>query len=76
MTSILFDVDRYCRFFSIFKLVHWVISDLLVHKGLKNRKFSHIVHMLVGLIMRLVLLKNKTRGFSMFTNPCITFVFK
>ena len=75
MTSILFDVNKYCRFFSVSKLVNWVISDSLVHNGLKNRKFSHVVHMLVGLIISLVLLKNKTHGLSMFIKPCITFVF-
>ena len=75
MTSISFDVNMYCRLFSISKLVNWVISDLLVHKSLKNPKIFHIVHMLVGLIMYLVLSKNRTHGFSIFTNPCITFVF-
>ena len=71
MTSILFDANIYCRFFSISKLVNWVINGALVHKGLKNRKFSHIIHMLVGFIMCLVLLRNRTDGFPMFTNPCI-----
>ena len=36
MTSILFDVDMYCRFFSVSKLVNWVISDPPVQKSLKN----------------------------------------
>ena len=31
------------------------MSDSLVHEGLKNLKFSQIVHMLVGLIMYSVL---------------------
>ena len=57
MTNILFDVNIYCRFFSISKLANWVISGLLVHKGLKNQKFSHVVHLLVGLILCLVLIK-------------------
>ena len=39
MTNILFDVNMYCRLFSISKLVNWVISDPLVHKGVKNQKF-------------------------------------
>ena len=69
MASILSDVNMHCIFFSISTLVNWVISDPLVHKGLKRRRFSHVVHMLVGLIMCLVLLKNRTHGFSMFTNP-------
>ena len=47
-----------CRFFSISKLVNWVISAPLVHKGLKNLKFSHIIHMLVGLVICLIFLKN------------------
>ena len=33
------------------------------------------VQMLVDLIMGLVLLKNRTRGFSIFTKLCITFAF-
>ena len=33
MASILFDVNMYCRFFSISKLVNWVISDALVHES-------------------------------------------
>ena len=36
MTSILFDVNICCRFFSISKLVSWVISDPVVHNGLNN----------------------------------------
>ena len=75
MTSILFDVNMYCKFFYISKLVNWVISDSLVRKGLKNRKFSLVIRMLVDFIMCLVLLRSRTRGFPMFTNPCITFVF-
>ena len=75
MTSILFDVKMYCRFFSLPKLINWFISDPLVQKGLKNRKFSHVVQMVVGLIMCLVFLKNRTHGFSMFTSPCIIFLF-
>ena len=75
MTSILFDVNMYCTFFSILKLVNWVISDPLVHKGLKNQKFTLVIRMLVDFIMCLVLLRNRTHGFPMFTNPCITFVF-
>ena len=75
MTSILFDVNMYCKFFPISKLVNWVISDPLVHKGLKNRKFSLVIRMLVVFIMCLVLLRSRAHGFPMFTNPCITFVF-
>ena len=52
MTSILFDVNMYCIFLSISKLVNWVISDPLVHKGFKNRKFSIVIYMLVDFIMR------------------------
>ena len=52
MTNILFDVNMYCRFLSISKFVNWVISDPLVHKGFKNRKFSIVIHMLVDFIMR------------------------
>ena len=37
MTSILFDVNKYCRNFSISKLVSWVISDPMVNKGLNSR---------------------------------------
>ena len=59
MTSILFDKNIYCRFFSISRLVNWVISDPLVHKGLKKQKSSHIVHILVGLIIGLLLLKKE-----------------
>ena len=62
-------------FFFILKLVNWVISDPLVYKGLKNRKFSLVIHMLVDFIMCLVLLRNGTHGISMFTNPCTTFAF-
>ena len=40
MTSILFYVNIYRRFFSISKLVNWIISDHLVHKGLENQNFS------------------------------------
>ena len=69
MTSILFDVNMYRRFFSISKLVNWVISDPPVQKSLKNQKFSHVVHFLVSLIMCLALLKNRTHDFSMFTLP-------
>ena len=65
MTCILFDVNIYCRYFSIPKLINWVIGDLLVHKGLKNRIFSHVVHMLVSLIMCLAFLKNRAQGFPM-----------
>ena len=36
MTSISFDVNMYCRFFSVSKLVNWVISDSPVQKSLKN----------------------------------------
>ena len=42
----------YCRFLSISKLVNWVISDPLGHKGFKNRKFSIVIYMLVDFIMR------------------------
>ena len=59
MTSILFDVNMYCRFFSASKLVNWVISDPLAHKGLKNLKFSLLIRMLVGFTMCLVLLKDR-----------------
>ena len=75
MTSILFDLNMYCRFFSVSELVNWIISDPLVHKGLKNRKISLSIYMFVDFIMCLVLLKNRTHGFPMFTNPWITFVF-
>ena len=74
MTCILFYVEIICSFFSISNLVNWVISDLLVNEGLKNRKLSHLVHMILGLILSLVLLKNRRHGFSMFTNVCVTFV--
>ena len=57
MTGILFDVNIYCIFFSICKLVNWVISYPLEHKDLKNLNFSHIFHMLIGLIRCLILLK-------------------
>ena len=75
MTSTLFDVNMYFRFFSISKFVNLVISDPLVHKVLKNRKLFHVDHVFVGLIMCLVLFKNRTNGFSMFISPFITFVF-
>ena len=75
ITNVLFHVNMYCRFFSISKFVNWVISDSLVHKDLNNGKFSHAVHMLLSLIICLVLLKNRKHGLSVFTNPCITFVF-
>ena len=65
LTSILFDVNMNCRFCSISKLVNWVFSDPLVKNGLKNRKFSDAVHMLVYLNMCLV----------MSTSTCITFAF-
>ena len=68
MTSISFDVKMYCRFSFKFKLANWVISDPLIHKGLKNWK-------LVDSTMGLFLLKKRKRGFPMFTNSCITFVF-
>ena len=73
MTSILFDVNMYCRFFSISKLANWVTSDPMVHKGLKNRKFSIATHMLVD-IMRLVLLRHTADGFIMFISLCIIFL--
>ena len=57
MTSILFDVNMYGTFFSISKLVHKVINDPLVYKGLKNPKFSQLVHMLKDLIIGLSFLK-------------------
>ena len=41
MTSILFDVNMYCRCLSISKLVNWVISDPLVHKDLIFTRYSH-----------------------------------
>ena len=62
-------------FFFIFKLVNWVISNPLANNALNNRKFSHVGHALVGLIMCLLLLKNRTRGFSMLTNSCISLLF-
>ena len=74
MTSILFDVNMYCRFFSISKLVNWVISDPLEYNCLKNRKFSPVIHMLVDFIMCLVLLRNRTRLsyiYQPFHNICI-----
>ena len=70
MTSIIFDVNLYCEFFFVSKLVNWVI----VHKVWENQKFSHLVHMLVGLIMCLLMLENIRHGFSIFTSSCITFV--
>ena len=75
LTTILFDVNKHCRFFSISKLVNWIINDPLVHKGLKNQKLATVIHMLVDFIMRLVLLRNRTLGFLMFASLCITFVF-
>ena len=75
IATILFDVNMYCRFFSNIKLINWIISDPLVHKGFKNRKFSLVVHMLLDFFMCLVLLRGRTYGFPMFTNPCKTFVF-
>ena len=74
MTSILFQINMYCRFLSISRLVNWVISDRLVHKGLKNQKIVIVIDMLVDFIMRLVLLRNRTLGFLMFNSLCITFV--
>ena len=69
MTSILLDVNMYCRCFSISKLVNWVISDPLVHEGLKNwNSHAWVTHMLVDFIMCLVLLRNRTHDFPMFTN--------
>ena len=45
MTSILFDVNMYCRFFSIPKLVNYITSDPLVHKGFEELNiFSHSSH--------------------------------
>ena len=41
MTSILFDVNMYCRFFSISKLVNWVIIDLVVHKHIVRLAIWH-----------------------------------
>ena len=75
LISILFGVNMCCSYFFTSRLVNWVINDPLVHKSLKNPKFSQVIHMLVGVIMCLVLLKNRTHDFPMFTNPCITFVF-
>ena len=75
VTKILFVVNIYCRFFSISRIVNWVISNPLIYNGFKNRKFSHVVHLHVGLIMCLVLFKNRTHGFSMFPNPCKRFLF-
>ena len=76
MASISFDADMYCRFVSISKLINWVISDTLLHKGLKNQKFSLLIRVLVDFIMCLVLLKNRTHGFPTFTYPCISSVFE
>ena len=53
MTSILFDVNKYCRF-SMHRLVNWVIIYPLVHRDLKNLKVSCEVHMLVDLITSFV----------------------
>ena len=39
-----FYMNIYGRFISLSILVSWIISDPLVHKGLKNGKFSHVVH--------------------------------
>ena len=75
MTSILFQINMYCRFLSISRLVNWVISDRLVHKGLKNQKIVIVIDMLVDFIMRLVLLRNRTLGVVMFNSLCITFAF-
>ena len=69
ITSILFDVNMYCRLFSISELVNWVISDPLVYKALKNGNVSLVIHMLVDFIMCLNLLRNRTHVFPMFTNP-------
>ena len=63
MTNILFDVNMYGRFFSISKLVNWVISDALLHEGLDSLKFSQALHMIVSLIMCLVLLKIEHKVF-------------
>ena len=65
----------YFRLFSTSTLTNWIISDPLVHKDLKNRTFSYVFDMLVGLIMCLVLLRNRADGFFVFYNPCVTFVF-
>ena len=75
MASILFDVNTYWRFFSISKLVNWVINDPLIHKDLKNQILSNVVHMLLGLFMWLIFFKNRTHGFSIFFNSSITFAF-
>ena len=76
MATILFDADMYCRFVSISKLINWVTSDTLLHKGLKNQKFSLLIRVLVDLIMCLVFIKNRTHGFLTFTYPCISSVFE
>ena len=72
MTSILFDVNMYCRFFSMSKLVNWVINDPLVHNVLKNRKFSYVVHMLVDLKVQSCKLYNNK---YMFTSTQLTETF-
>ena len=69
ITGISFDVNMYCRLFSISELVNRVISDPLVHKALKNGKLSLVIHMLVDFIMCLNLLTNRTHVFPLFTNP-------
>ena len=51
------------------------VNRFLFIYGLKNRKVSHVVHMPVGLIVCLTLLKNRTHSFSMFTNPSMTLAF-
>ena len=44
----------------------------LWYKGLKNRKFSLVTHILVDFIMCSVLLDYRTNSFLVFNNPCIT----
>ena len=61
MTSILLDVNMYCRFFAIFELLNCVINNPLVLKikVWRKEKFFHVSHMRVGLIPCLVFFKRK-----------------
>ena len=66
MIRILFDVNKYCRFFSISKLVNCFTSDSLV----KVKKIKDWI----GFIICLVLLKNGTHGFSIFLSLYIMYI--
>ena len=78
MTSILLDVNMYCRFFPIFELLNWVINNPLVLKikVWRIENFFHVSHMRVGLIPCLVFFKRKQNTWRFYiTNTCITFLF-